>query len=80
MPRSAYLTVATVPVVDEAPDMISIGEAAKLLGYSIDTLRRWDEAQIGPTVIRSPSNQRRYSRAEVLAYAKGRPEHPRSVE
>jgi len=43
---------------------ISIGEAAKLLGVSITTLRRWDKA--GRLVaIKSPSGHRRYKLADL---------------
>lgn len=58
-------------VVDEADEMISIGEAAKIIGVSIDTLRRWDDAKRGPRPIRSASGQRRYRKADVIREARG---------
>lgn len=45
---------------------MSVGEAAALIGYSVRTLQRWDSAGI-LIAHRSPSGQRRYRRADVLA-------------
>lgn len=43
---------------------LSIGEAARLLGVSVDTLRRWEaDGLIAAT--RTPGNQRRYDLAEI---------------
>ena len=50
-------------------ELISIGEAAHILGLAVTTLRRWDENQRGPRPIRSASGQRRYRRREVLQEA-----------
>lgn len=46
--------------------LISVGAASKLLGVSVSTLQRWDREGILPAR-RTITNQRRYSRAEVLA-------------
>ncbi len=43
---------------------LTIGEAARLLGVSVDTLRRWDRAGRIRT-IRSPANRRLVPREEV---------------
>jgi excisionase family DNA binding protein len=51
---------------DTADEMLSVGQAAKLIGYSVSTLQRWDRDGL-LTAYRSPTNQRRYSRAELLA-------------
>jgi excisionase family DNA binding protein len=52
------------------PDqLLSIGEAAALIGYSVSTLQRWDRAGI-LTAERSPTNRRRYRRSDVLAAVK----------
>lgn len=43
---------------------ISIGEAAKYLGISRDTLRRWEKkGKIKP--IRSPTNRRYYTKSQL---------------
>lgn len=47
---------------------IPIGEAARLLGVAVNTLRRWEsEGKISST--RTPGNQRRYSSKDVEALA-----------
>lgn len=43
---------------------LSLGEAARAIGVSVDTLRRWDRAGKLETV-RDERNQRRVARAEV---------------
>lgn len=43
---------------------ITIGEAARILGVSLDTLRRW-EAEGKIVAVRTPGGQRRFHRAEV---------------
>jgi excisionase family DNA binding protein len=43
---------------------LTASEAAKLLGVSLSTVRRWSDAGVLPTY-RTPGGQRRYSRAEV---------------
>ena len=44
--------------------MVPIGEAARRLGVSVDTLRRWERA--GRIVaVRTAGGQRRYTDAEV---------------
>jgi excisionase family DNA binding protein len=47
------------------PDpLLSIGDAARLLGVAIETVRRWDKAgHIKST--RTPGGQRRFLRSEV---------------
>lgn len=46
--------------------LIPIGEAARRLGISVDTLRRWsDDGTIEAVVL--PSGHRRYSLADVEA-------------
>lgn len=46
--------------------MLSVGEAAALIGYSVSTLQRWDRNGI-LKAHRTPTNQRRYRRSDVLA-------------
>ena len=46
---------------------LGIGEAAKMLGVSIPTLRRWDkEGKL--TAVRTPSGHRRYPTDEVSSF------------
>ena len=53
---------------------LTLGEAAKALGVSTDTLRRWDRAGRLRTS-RDPRNRRRVPRAEVERL-RSRPERP----
>lgn len=50
-------------------EMIPIGVAAKLIGVSIDTLKRWEKAG-RINAVRTPSGHRRFRRADVLALLK----------
>ena len=45
-------------------DLLPIGEAARLLGVSIETIRRWDRAGRLPST-RTLGGQRRFARADV---------------
>lgn len=47
--------------------LIPIGEAAKILGVSKDTLRRWDESGAFPA-IKSPGAHRYYTRIQIELY------------
>lgn len=49
-----------------ADELLTTGDAAKLLQASVQTVRRW-EASGHLTAIRTPGNQRRFRRAEVEA-------------
>lgn len=53
-------------------ELLSVGEAATLIGYSVSTLQRWDRAGI-LKARRSPTNQRRYRRGDVLAVLDAEP-------
>jgi excisionase family DNA binding protein len=53
-----------------ASDLVSIGEAAAILGVSIPTLRRWDRLGHLPSVRLAPGSPRRYSRADLDAFLK----------
>jgi excisionase family DNA binding protein len=48
--------------------LLSIGEAAKLLGVSIDTLRRWDSAGRLTSVRSGPRGHRFYRRSDIDQY------------
>jgi excisionase family DNA binding protein len=47
-------------------EILTVSEAAKLTGFSISTLRRWDDLGALPA-LRTPGNQRRYRKSELLA-------------
>lgn len=53
--------------------MYKIGEFAKMIGVSCDTLRRWDNAGIF-RAYRTLGNQRYYTNDHVKAYSQNRPE------
>lgn len=48
--------------------LISIGEAAKLLGVSIDTLRRWDSAGRLPSIRGGSRGHRYYRQSDIDQY------------
>lgn len=48
--------------------LFSISEAARLLGVSIDTLRRWDSTGRLPSIRSGPRGHRFYSRADIEQY------------
>lgn len=51
---------------DKTEEWIGIGQASRMLGVSVDTLRRWESAdQVHP--IRTQGNQRRYRRSDIEA-------------
>jgi excisionase family DNA binding protein len=51
-------------------DFLPIGEAARLLGVSVETVRRWDNAGKIPSV-RTLGGQRRFRRADIAALMGG---------
>ena len=53
----------------EQKDLISISEAAEIIGVSIDTLRRWDKSgKLSST--KSPGGHRLYSKSQIEIYLK----------
>ena len=50
----------------EPPALLPIGEAARQLGVSVDTLRRWSNAGRMPTIT-LPNGQRRYRTEDIAA-------------
>jgi len=46
---------------------LSISEAARVLGVSLSTVRRWSDAGVLPSY-RTPGGQRRYSREQLEAF------------
>lgn len=55
-----------MPTEVSPDDLLPIGTAAAMVGVSVDTLRRY-EAEGKITARRTPGNQRRFRRADVLA-------------
>ena len=52
------------PRYSSESELLPIGTAARLLGVSVDTIRRWESAgQI--TSQRTPGGQRRFPRSEI---------------
>ena len=51
-------------MAEEKPEWMSIGEAAKYIGVSRDTLRRW-EKRGRVEAIRSPTNRRYYTKKQL---------------
>lgn len=70
-PRLGMRRVAHMNTPPEAPDLIPIGEAARLLGVSVDTVRRW-EGRGYIAAVRTPTGQRRFNRDDVERLAVGR--------
>jgi len=59
------------------PKWIAIGEAAKYLGISRDTLRRWEKAgRIKP--YRSPTNRRYYTKEQLDQSISEKPKRKKS--
>ncbi len=56
--------------MSESEPLVSIGEAARHVGVSIDTLRRWADAG-HVSVTRTPTGQRRFRLADIEAAFKG---------
>lgn len=59
----------------EATPLLRIGEAADILGVHVETIRRW-EAAGHIAAVRTPTGQRRFSRADVERLAAGLPNTP----
>lgn len=55
---------------DTQPELVSIGEAGRILGVSADTLRRWGDAG-RLKVVRTLGGQRRFRRDEIESLASG---------
>lgn len=54
--------------MNKKDELIPIGEAAEMLGVSIDTLRRWDENGLFPSLRDTPTSNRRYSKKAIETY------------
>src|SRR3989339_949320 len=53
--------------------LLSIGEASKLLGVSIQTLRRWDDKGILKSFRASPGGNRFYKREDINLFTNDLP-------
>lgn len=51
-------------------ELVPIGEAARILGVSVDTLRRWESKGI-IAATRTPLGQRRFATSEIERVAAG---------
>jgi excisionase family DNA binding protein len=49
---------------------LTIGDAARILGVSVDTVRRWSDEGRVPVVV-LPSGHRRYRRSDIDAFIAG---------
>jgi excisionase family DNA binding protein len=47
------------------PNLISIGDAARMLGVTVDTLRRWEKEGKIKSIRLVPNAKRKYQRAQV---------------
>lgn len=54
-------------------ERLTIGEAARLVGVSVDTLRRWAKAGHVPQERVGPGGHRRFRRADVEALIAAEP-------
>ncbi len=66
--------LTSINASDSEEQWLSIGQAAEILGVSVDTLRRWEKAK-KIKAYRSPSNRRIYHRDELShIYASSTPQ------
>jgi excisionase family DNA binding protein len=68
------------PAVRRADRLIPIGEAARLLGYSADTLRRWHDEGHMPAVITPGGQWSTYQSFIDAVLASARPKQAGSIE
>lgn len=52
----------------EMPELLTVGQAARLLGIHIDTLRRWDKEGVLKAVRLENSGWRRYRKSEIMTF------------
>lgn len=60
----------------EANDLLDIGEAARFLSVSETSLRRWTNAGALPCLRVGHRRERRFRRADLLAFMEDQPSHP----
>jgi excisionase family DNA binding protein len=66
--KPRYAKIRAMPTSDSKPadDLVAIGEAARIAGVSIDTLRRW-EVNGRLNAIRLPGGHRRFRVCDLTA-------------
>lgn len=60
----------TVTHTQDADDLVTVSEAARIAFLSADTIRRYADKGLLP-VVRTPTNHRRFRRSDVEALAAG---------
>lgn len=68
---STFAHMTSTHIYDAADDLLPIGDAARILGVSVPTIRRW-EAEGKLTGSRTLGGQRRFRRADLEAVKIGR--------
>lgn len=67
-----------MPENKQKPNWLSIGQAAKFIGVSPDTLRRW-EKKGKIKAFRSPTNRRYYTKEQLKAAMMGKMLQPKTM-
>ena len=61
-------------MLENKPDILTIGEVADILNVSTMTLRRWDADGVLNAFRPSKTKQRRYHKKDVIAYLQSTPD------
>ena len=61
-------------MLEDQPEILTIGEVAKILNVSTMTLRRWDNEGVLKAFRPSTTRQRRYHKKDVIAFLQSTPE------
>ncbi len=61
-------------MLEDKPDILTIGEVAEILHVSTMTLRRWDTDGVLKAFRPSKTKQRRYHKKDVIAYLQSTPD------
>lgn len=62
-------------MLEDKPDVLTIGEVAEILNVSTMTLRRWDKDGVLKAFRPSTTRQRRYHKKDVLTFLQSTPEN-----
>ena len=65
-------------MLENKPEILTIGEVAEILNVSTMTLRRWDADGVLSAFRPSTTKQRRYHKKDVIAYLQSTPEDGRN--
>lgn len=60
-------------MLEEYPQILSIGEVAKLLNVTVTTLRRWDQKGLLKAFRPTERSKRRYQKKDIEAFINKRP-------